>query len=140
MATKKETYTYAQMVEDLQGYVEVSEIIPTAKKAQILDKLAALAESYSKKSAYAATHRKPSQAKGPGEATKELAAKVAEVLGDVPMTSAEIAEALGLELSPLRIANAAKYIPGVVSQKVVRTVIGKDGLKAERQYTGYFIA
>ena len=140
MATKKEQYTYAQMVEDLQGYVEISEIIPEAKKAQILDKLAALAESYAKRKDYAATHRKPSQAKGPGEATLAIAKEVESVLTDTPMTSAEIAEALGTDYSPLRIANAAKYIAGAQSQKVVREVVDKNGLRQERQYTAYFLA
>lgn len=108
--------------------------------AEVIDKLEGMIAQEVKRAEYAATHKKPSQAKGPGEATLAIAREVESVLTDTPMTSAEIAEALGKDYSPLRIANASKYIAGVQSQKVVREVVGKNGLRQERQYTAYFLA
>ena len=108
--------------------------------AEVIGKLEGMIAQEVKRAEYAATHKKPSQAKGPGEATLAIAKEVESVLTDTPMTSAEIAEALGKDYSPLRIANAAKYIAGAQSQKVVREVVGKNGLRQERQYTAYFLA
>lgn len=108
--------------------------------AEVIGKLEGMIAQEVKRAEYSATHRKPSQAKGPGEATLAIAKEVESVLTDTPMTSAEIAEALGKDYSPLRIANATKYIAGAQSQKVVRAVVDKNGLHVERQYTAYFLA
>ena len=136
MANK--TYTDKQFFMDVLDLIEEADLDDVTRGAMVakangkLDQLAHRAE-------YAATHRKPSQAKGASDATKALAAEIGAVLTDTPMTTAEINEILGADYSPLRVSNAVKYIPGVVSQKVVRETVDKNGLKVERQYTGYFI-
>lgn len=107
--------------------------------AEVIDKLEGMVAQEVKRAEYSATHRKPTQAKGPSEATKEVAAKVASVLTGTPMTATEINAALGTDYTALRVANAVKFIPGAQSQKVTRETVGKNGLRAEREYTGYFI-
>lgn len=136
---KKEQYTYMDMVTDCTNYISASADIPAAKKEQILDKLNALADSYTKKAEYAATHRKPSKAKGPSAETKERAEQIKGVLTDNPMTTAEINVALGTNFSALQVANAVKYLDNVQTAKVIREAISKDGLRADRQYTAYFL-
>lgn len=107
--------------------------------AEVIDKLEGMVAQEVKRAEYSATHRKPTKAKGPTDATKEVAEAISSVLTDTPMTATEINEALGTDYTALRVAGAVKFIPGVKSQKVVRPTIGKNGLRAERQYTGYFI-
>lgn len=107
--------------------------------AEVIDKLEGMVAQEVKRAEYSATHRKPAKAKGPTDATKEVAEAISSVLTDTPMTATEINEALGTDYTALRVAGAVKFIPGVKSQKVVRPTIGKNGLRAERQYTGYFI-
>lgn len=105
----------------------------------VIDKLEGMVAQEVKRAEYSATHRKPSQAKGPSEATKQVAAEIAAVLTDTPMTAAEINEILGTDYTALKVAGAIKFIAGAQSQKVVRPTVGKNGLRAEREYTGYFI-
>lgn len=106
---------------------------------EVIDKLEGMVAQEVKRAEYSATHRKPSQAKGPSEATKQVAAEIGAVLTDTPMTAAEINDLLGTDYTALKVSNAIKFIPGARSQKVVRPMVGKNGLRAEREYTGYFI-
>ena len=106
---------------------------------EVVEKLEAMIQQEVKRAEYSATHRKPSQAKGPSEATKAVAAEIAAVLTDTPMTATEINEVLGTDYTALRVSSAIKFIPGAQSQKVTRETVGKNGLRAEREYTGYFI-
>lgn len=126
--TKKEALEYA-----------VDHLLDSDCPQEVMDKLEGMIAQEVKRAEYSATHRKPTKAKGPTEATKEVAEAISSVLTDTPMTATEINEALGTDHTALRVAGAIKFIPGVKSQKVVRPTIGKNGLRAERQYTGYFI-
>lgn len=140
MADKKTKYSYQDMITDCMNYIPMADFIPADKKVQIMDKLGALADSYTKKAEYAAAHRKPSQAKGASADTKARAQEIAAVLTDTPMTSSEINIALGKDYSALQIANAVKYIEGAEKSKVIRETVTKAGLRAEREYTAYFLA
>lgn len=95
-------------------------------------------EQLAHRAEYSATHRKPSASKVSPE-TKARAAEIASVLTDTPMTAAEINAALGKDYSALQIANAAKYIDGVANCKVIRETVTKAGLRAEKEYTAYFL-
>ena len=132
MATEKLTKKMA--LELAIGFLD-----ETACPAEVIEKLEGMVEQEVKRAEYSATHRKPSQAKGPSEATKAVAAEIARVLNGTPLTAAEINAVLGTDYPALKVANAVKFIPGAQSQKVTRETVGKNGLRAEREYTGYFI-
>ena len=70
-------------------------------------------------------------------ATMEKANAIKSVLTASPMTAAEINAALGTDYTALQVANAVKYIEGVTSEKVVRTVTNSKGLTSQKEYTGY---
>ena len=133
MADKKMTKREAlEIAIEFLGETECS--------AEVIEKLEGMVAQEVKRAEYSATHRKPAKAKGPSEATKAVAAEISAVLTDTPMTTAEINEILGTDYTALRVSNAAKFIPGVQSQRVVRPTVGKNGLRAEKEYTAYFLA
>lgn len=140
MATeKKERYTDAMLYADLMDIVDTADL-EEAKRNAIIEKLLKKQEQVAKRAEYSKEHRKPATKKGPTEATKAIAAEIGAILTDMPMTTAEINEILGTDYTPLRVANAAKFIPGAVTARVVRPTIGKNGLRAEKEYTAYFLA
>ena len=112
----------------------------TECSAEVIEKLEGMVAQEVKRAEYSKEHRKPAAKKGPSEATKIIAAEIGAILTDTPMTTAEINDVLGTDYTALKVANAAKFIPGVVATKVVRPTVGKNGLRAEREYTAYFLA
>lgn len=106
---------------------------------EVVEKLEAMIKQETKRAEYSATHRKPAKAKGPNPETAERAALIESILTGTPVTAAEINQILGTTYTALQVSNACKFIAGVQSQKVTREMVGKNGLRAEREYTGYFI-
>lgn len=134
------TYTYSQFALDVIAVIS-GELELTQELAEnIIDKANDLAVQQAKKAEYAATHPSKSKAKGASEKTKAMAAAIKGVLTSEPMTAAEIASALGTDLTALQVANAVKYIDGAVTSKVVRETVSKTGLKSEKFYTAYALA
>lgn len=133
-------YTYSQFAVDVIAVVEGEKEISAELAELMVGKAQDLLLQQEKKAEYAKTHPSKSKAKGASEKTKVLAEAIKGVLGATPMTSAEIAKALGQELSALQVANAVKYIEGVTSSKVVRESVNAKGLRAEKMYTAYAIA
>ena len=131
-------YTYVDFAQEVIALVSEMDI-EKAVADRVIDKAQALLATQLKKAEYSATHPKKSTAKGAGEKTLALVAELKTVLNATPMTSAEIAKALGKELNPLQISNAIKYIDGVKSEKVVRATKNSKGLTAEKLYTAYSI-
>lgn len=98
------------------------------------------------------SHRVKSEKAKERSAQKEKTSKVSQktldnakavkaVLSSEPMTSDEIAiAAKNPNLTALLVANAVKYIDGVEKTKVRREKVNSKGLKAEKEYTAYFIA
>lgn len=107
---------------------------------RFIEKAEALIATQQTKKEYNAKNPKKSTAKGASEATKALASKIAEVLTGTPQTGAEINVALNSDYTALQIANACKFIEGVESTKVIRETANAKGLKAQKEYTGYFKA
>ena len=130
-------YTYAayakEVIAIVNGEIEVTDEIRT----RVAEKSAALLAAQESKAAYNATHPKKSTAKGASAATMEKANAIKSVLTASPMTAAEINAALGTDYTALQVANAVKYIEGVTSEKVVRTVTNSKGLTSQKEYTGY---
>jgi hypothetical protein len=136
MATNSK-YTYKQFGLDIialaKGELELSPEVAM----RLMEKAQALVNAQESKAAYNATHPKKSTAKGASAATMEKANAIKSVLTASPMTAAEINAALGTDYSALQVANAVKYIEGVTSEKVVRTVTNSKGLTSQKEYTGY---
>ena len=133
MADKKMTKKEAlEIAIEFLGETECS--------AEVIEKLEGMVAQEVKRAEYSATHRKPAKAKGPSEETKAVAAKIGAILTDTPMTTAEINDVLGTDYTALRVSNAAKFIPGMATARVVRPTVGKNGLRAEKEYTAYFLA
>lgn len=133
MADKKMTKKEAlEIAIEFLGKTECS--------AEVIEKLEGMVAQEVKRAEYSKEHRKPATKKGPTEATKAIAAEIGAILTDMPMTTAEINEILGTDYTALRVANAAKFIPGVVTAKVVRPTVNKAGLRSEKEYTAYFLA
>lgn len=65
--------------------------------------------------------------------------EVLTVLGMEPMTASEINEALGTEYSVLMLSGTLSKSSFVSRTKVVRTTINNKGLKAEREFTGFYL-
>lgn len=136
MATTSK-YTYKQFGLDIialaKGELELSPEVAM----RLMEKAQALVNAQESKAAYNATHPKKSTAKGASAATMEKANAIKSVLTASPMTAAEINAALGTDYSALQVANAVKYIEGVTSEKVVRTIANSKGLTSQKEYTGY---
>lgn len=136
MATTSK-YTYKQFGLDIialaKGELELSPEVAM----RLMEKAQALVNAQESKAAYNATHPKKSTAKGASAATMEKANAIKSVLTASPMTAAEINTALGTDYTALQVANAVKYIEGVTSEKVVRTIANSKGLTSQKEYTGY---
>ena len=136
MATTSK-YTYKQFGLDIIALAK-GELDMTPEVAlRLMEKAQVLVNAQESKAAYNATHPKKSTAKGASAATMEKANAIKSVLTASPMTAAEINAALGTDYTALQVANAVKYIEGVTSEKVVRTVTNSKGLTSEKEYTGY---
>lgn len=138
MAEKKERYTDAMLYNDLVQIVTVADL-EEAKRNAIIEKLLKKQEQVAKRAEYSKEHRKPTASKV-SEATKTIAAEIGAILTDTPITTAEINDVLGTDYTALKVANAAKFIPGVATARVVRPMVNKAGLRMEKEYTAYFLA
>ena len=140
MATNNTSkYTYTAFAKEVMGIVN-GEIEITAEVAERVNaKAAALLATQENRAAYNATHPKKSTAKGASADTAAKAKAIEGVLSATPMTAAEINAALGADYTALQVANACKFIPGVVTSKVIRTTTNGKGLKADKEYTAYAI-
>lgn len=136
MANK--TYTDKQFFMDVLDLIEEADLDDVTRGAMVAKATGKL-EQLEKRAEYAASHKKPSQAKGPSAATKERAALIESILTHDPVTTADINRILGTEFSALQVSGALKFVDNVKSKKVVRMVEDSKGLKTERQYTGYYI-
>lgn len=136
MATNSK-YTYKQFGLDIIALAKGELELTPEVSIRLMEKAQALVNAQESKAAYNATHPKKSTAKGASAATMEKANAIKGVLTASPMTAAEINAALGTDYTALQVANAVKYIEGVTSEKVVRTVTNSKGLTSQKEYTGY---
>lgn len=136
MATNSK-YTYKQFGLDIIALAKGELELTPEVSIRLMEKAQALVNAQESKAAYNATHPKKSTAKGASAATMEKANAIKSVLTASPMTAAEINAALGTDYSALQVANAVKYIEGVTSEKVVRTITNSKGLTSQKEYTGY---
>lgn len=136
MATTSK-YTYKQFGLDIIALAKGELELTPEVSIRLMEKAQALVNAQESKAAYNATHPKKSTAKGASTATMEKANAIKSVLTASPMTAAEINAALGTDYTALQVANAVKYIEGVTSEKVVRTVTNSKGLTSQKEYTGY---
>lgn len=136
MATTSK-YTYKQFGLDIIALAKGELELTPEVSVRLMEKAQALVNAQESKAAYNATHPKKSTAKGASAATMEKANAIKSVLTASPMTTAEINAALGTDYTALQVANAVKYIDGVTSEKVVRTVTNSKGLTSQKEYTGY---
>lgn len=136
MATTSK-YTYKQFGLDIIALALGELELTPEVSIRLMEKAQALVSAQDSKAAYNAAHPKKSTAKGASAATMEKANAIKSVLTASPMTAAEINAALGTDYTALQVANAVKYIEGVTSEKVVRTVTNSKGLTSEKEYTGY---
>lgn len=136
MATTSK-YTYKQFGLDIIALAKGELELTPEVSVRLMEKAQALVNAQESKAAYNATHPKKSTAKGASAATMEKANAIKSVLTASPMTAAEINAALGTDYTALQVANAVKYIDGVTSEKVVRTVTNSKGLTSQKEYTGY---
>lgn len=139
MATTTSRYTYAMFASEVIGIVNGEIELTPSIIERVTAKATDLANAQAKKAEYNATHPKKSGAKGASAETKAKAEAIKTVLSAEPMTAAEINKALGEGYTALQVANAVKFIEGVQSCKVVRTTVNGKGLKADKEYTAYFI-
>ena len=128
MATTSK-YTYKQFGLDIIALAKGELELTPEVSIRLMEK--------AQEAAYNAAHPKKSTAKGASTATMEKANAIKSVLTASPMTAAEINAALGTDYTALQVANAVKYIEGVTSEKVVRTVTNSKGLTSQKEYTGY---
>lgn len=129
-------YTYATFAQDIIAMANGREI--SVDIETFINKANALYEAQVKKAEYNATHKRASTSKMSDE-TKALIENLKKVLKNTPQTGAELNKAMGTEYTALRIANAVAKIDGVKSTKVIRTTVNSKGLKADREYTAYFV-
>lgn len=134
---KTTKYTYVTFAEDAIRLANGETLNDTEA---FIAKANDLINAQKNKAEYNKNNPKKSTAKGASEATKANAEAISAVLTATPMTSAEINEAIGKELSPLQVSNAIKFIEGVEKTQVVRTTVNSKGLKAEKPYAAYFRA
>lgn len=132
-------YTYTLFATEVMGIVKGEVEVTPAVAERVYAKAAALLATQENRAAYNATHPKKSAAKGASADTAAKAEAIKGVLTSEPMTAAEINAALGADYTALQVANACKFIPGIATTKVVRTTTNSKGLKADKEYTAYFI-
>lgn len=137
--TSASKYTYTAFAKEVMGIVSGEIEVTAAVAERVTAKAAALLATQENRAAYNATHPKKSAAKGASADTAAKAEAIKGVLSAEPMTAAEINAALGADYTALQVANACKFIPGVATCKVVRTTTNSKGLKADKEYTAYFI-
>lgn len=137
--TNNSKYTYTLFATEVMGIVKGEiEITPDVAE-RVCAKAAALLATQEKKAVYNATHPKKATAKGASADTAAKAEAIKGVLSSTPMTAAEINAALGVDYTALQVANACKFIPGVVTSKVIRSTVNAKGLRADKEYTAYAI-
>lgn len=132
-------YTYINFANDAKILATGGTIADTAKFLAKADDLIA---TNTKKADYNATNPKKTAPKGASEATRATADNIMSVLGnsvETALTASEINEKLGTEYTALNVANAAKFIEGIQTAKVIRTTTNAKGLTAQKEYTGYFV-
>lgn len=140
MATNNTSkYTYAAFATEVMGIVKGEIALTPAIAERVTAKAAALLAAQENKAAYNAAHPKKSAAKGASADTQAKAKAIEGVLSAEPMTAAEINAALNTEYTALQVANAVKFIPGVVTSKVIRSTVNAKGLRADKEYTAYAI-
>lgn len=139
MATTTSRYTYAMFAAEVIGIVNGEIEITAEVTERVTAKASDLASAQARKAEYNAAHPKASAAKGASPETRAKANAIKGVLSAEPLTAAEINKALGADYTALQVANAVKFIEGVQSCKVVRTTVNGKGLKADKEYTAYYI-
>lgn len=132
-------YTYAMFAGDVISLLTGEKGMGDLPIAAMTEKAQALLAAQATKAAYNASHPRKSTAKGPGGDTQARATAIAGVLTSDPKTAADINADLGTDYTALQVANAVKYIEGAKSTKVVRTTVNGKGLKADREYTAYYV-
>lgn len=136
-------YTYITFAEEVQAIVS-GKLTVTAEIAQrVSEKAQALIDTQTSKKTYNADHPKKSTAKGASADTQEKANTISAILAKAPegaMTASEINAELGTDYTALQVANAIKFIEGATSVKVIRDSVNAKGLKAQKEYTAYYIA
>lgn len=132
-------YTYADFGRDIIALAKGELTLTPELSVNLIAKASALVTAQERKAEYNAKHPSKSKPKGASPETRAKADAIAAVLTAEPMTAAEISEAVGVKYSALQVANAIKYIEGVSSVKVVRSVLNTKGLRSEREYTAYYI-
>lgn len=130
-------YTYSQFALDVIALLNGEKV--SADKDTIAEKAQALYNAQVKKAEYNASHPRKSTAKGPSEATKAVAENLKKVLNQTPKTTAEINAELGTTYTALNVANALRFVDNVKSTKVIRETVNSKGLKAQREYTAYYL-
>lgn len=136
-------YTYVSFANEVIALVTGElEVTPEIAK-RITEKAEALRGTQEKKAAYNAANPKKTAPKGASEKTQATANAIAAILpttAENAITTAEINETLGTEFTALNVANAVKFIPNAQRAKVIRETVNAKGLKAQKEYTGYFVA
>lgn len=141
MAKTNSRYTYVTFGNDVLALLAGEGTTGTAE--QIAEKAKALIATQEKKAVYNANNPKKTAPKGASEKTQATANAIAEILpnnAENAMTTAEINEMLGTEFTALQVANAVKFIPNWQREKVIRDTVNAKGLKAQKEYTGYWTA
>lgn len=134
---KMAKYTYIEWANEVKDVINAEKALTAEIKARIIEKADALIETQVKKADYNAKNTKKATAKGASAATLEKADNIARILDSEPKTTADINSLLGTEYTPLQVANAAKYIVGAKSAKIVRDTVNAKGLTAQKEYTAY---
>lgn len=137
---KNTRYTYVSFgneVVDVVASALTNKLIDAMQAERMIDKANALIATQEKKSTYNAANPKKSTPKGASEKTQAVANALASVLTDIPMTTAELNEALGTTYTPLQVSNAIKFVPNWAKETVVRDVVSPKGLKSQKEYTAY---
>lgn len=140
MATNTSKYTYTMFASEVIGIVEGSVEVTPAVRERVTLKANDLLNAQAVKKAYNAEHPRKNQAKGASAETMAKVNAIKGVLSSTPMTAAEINAALDADYTALQVANACKFIEGVATTKVVRPTVNAKGLKAEKEYTAYFLS
>ncbi len=146
--TKRFTYVdFGNLVKAvIDGTREVSSLTEQ-EKADLIKKANAILDREANRADYVAKNPEKTKhkAKGPSPETLALADKLYGVLSiaSKPVTIHDFRTSLKMtaeELSPLRVANAMKFIKGVQRvENVKREVTDSKGLTSQRLYTGYII-
>ncbi len=132
-------YTYADFAKDIIALTSGEIELTDNKRRAIAEKAQALLDAQTAKAEYNKAHPSKSKAKGASAETLAKANKIKTALTKTPKTTAEINEELGTDFTALQVANAMKYIDNAKAAKVIRDTVNNKGLKAQKEYTAYFI-